>query len=155
MPKCHECFFFSDLGRCFRKRTEVGYFTESCNEFQPIKTMTEEEKKAREEEAIARRSKKVCPECHRELPLTEFSRARGGSYTRLCKDCIGKHRNPKKEKKKETPAPAETAPKAAEMAFNEKDTDMLLLELRQIIEVLGHRDIVVEGTVTRKNIERL
>ena len=41
------------------------------------------------------------------------------------------------------------------MAFSEKDTDMLLLELRQIIEVLGHRDIIVEGTVTRKQVEKL
>lgn len=38
MSTCHECRFFSDLGRCRNgavRRSDVGFFQKACDKFLP------------------------------------------------------------------------------------------------------------------------
>lgn len=44
---------------------------------------------------------KVCKECERELPLTQFSRIRGNVQLSICKECISDIRKENRRKKLE------------------------------------------------------
>ena len=86
---CHDCIFFSDLGRCRNgraKRQDVGYFDKSCNHF----IMANEKETTIEVHPHT----KVCAGCGKELPLESFSKNPHG-YTRFCKECMGKKRGKK------------------------------------------------------------
>lgn len=100
MSTCHECRFFSDLGRCRNgaaRRSDVGFFQKACDKFLPPpqeanqeptkqpQTMEKETKIAPAETEAPK--KKTCRECGRELPLDQFSKNRNGSL-HVCKDCM-------------------------------------------------------------------
>lgn len=102
MSTCHECRFFSDLGRCRNgaaRRSDVGFFQKACDKFlpppqeanqQPTKqpqTMEKETKIAPAETEAPKT--KHCSKCGRDLPLDAFGNKKGtkdGKQT-WCKEC--------------------------------------------------------------------
>lgn len=110
MSTCHECRFFSDLGRCRNgaaRRSDVGFFQKACDKFLPPpkeanqeptkqpQTMEKETKIAPAETEAPKT--KTCRECGRELPLDKFSNGRHG-LLHVCKDCMKAKRSKAAEK---------------------------------------------------------
>lgn len=107
MSYCHECRFFSDLGRCRNgavRRSDVGFFQKACDKFLPPaseddnkplnpKTNMKEENIPAPAETEAPKTKK-CRECGRELPISEFGKNVKSSdgHLHVCKECNGKAR---------------------------------------------------------------
>ena len=155
MSTCHECRFFSDLGRCRNgaaRRSDVGFFQKACDKFLPPpqeanqeptkqpQTMEKETKIAPAETEAPKT--KTCRECGRELPLDQFSKNRWG-YTNLCKNCMtaknaGKapaaQQAPKPQPKEEKPAgeaPAASNAKPKRNYLHYVSDEQLVAELKR------------------------
>lgn len=101
MSTCHECRFFSDLGRCRNgavRRSDVGFFQKACDKFLPTPPKEDNQETTKQQEPMEKETKtapaeteapktKTCRECGRELPLDQFSKNRNG-ILHVCKDCM-------------------------------------------------------------------
>lgn len=128
MSTCHECRFFSDLGRCRNgavRRSDVGFFQKACDKFlppaseddnQPLnpKTNMKEETIPAPASTEAPKTKK-CRECGRELPLDQFSKNRNG-ILHVCKDCM-KEKRSKAAKKGDRPGRYKPDPRPAAQTY--------------------------------------